>query len=103
MCWSEVKTALECLSPCFDRLSRKSIHEIEIDVLETGISCLSYRRHCIAGQPRAADAHQFAVVHGLGSETDAGDAFVSQQAKIPLRNRGGVSLHRDFAIGKESE
>ena len=92
------KTVDERPLPALQALAGKPIHQIEIDVGESGSSGLSHRDDGLMNGTGPSNPSQVAILHRFCAETHAGDAGLKQLYEILLGNRGGVRFNGDFTV-----
>jgi len=90
------KTVDERPLPALQALAGKPIHQIEIDVCESGGSSLSHHLDGLMDSTGPSDPSKVAILHRFRAETNAGDAGLKQLYEILLGDRGGMRFNGDF-------
>ncbi len=103
VCGFQHKTVGQCPLPALQALAGKPIHQVEIDVSESGRSGLSHCRDSLMDGAGPSDPRKVAIFHRFSAETHAGDACLKQLSEILHGNRGGVRFNGDFTVGGEGE
>ena len=92
------KTVGQSPLPALQALAGEPVHDIEIDVGESGGSGLS---HCCDGLMDGAgpsNSRQIAIIHRFRAKTHAGDAGLKQLNEILLGDCRGVRLNGDLTV-----
>ena len=84
--------------PSLQALAGEPIHQIKIDVGESGGSSLSYRCDGVTDSTGPSDPSKVAILHRFRAETHAGDAGLKQLHEILLGDRGGMRFNGDFTV-----
>ena len=92
------KAVDECPLPALQALAGEPIHQIEIDVCESGGSGLSHRPDGLMDSTGPSDPSKVAILHRFRTETHAGDSGLKQLYEILLGNRGGMRFNGDFTV-----
>ena len=80
-------------------LLRQRVHQVEVDVVVTGILCRFHRRFRLAGRMDAPEAFQFVVIETLHAERDAVDPGGQVAVETAVLDRAGVGFQGDLGAG----
>jgi hypothetical protein len=92
------KAVDKCPLPALQALAWEPIHQIEIDVCESGGSSLSHNTDGLMDSTWPSDPSKVAILHRFRAETHAGDAGLKQLRETLPGDRGGMSFNGDFTV-----
>ena len=91
------------LEPLVDPLARQPHHQVEADVVEAGRPRLAERRAGPLGAVQPRQAPEFIVPERLDTEAEPVDAGARETLEPRGRDRFGIRLERDLAVGGDVE
>ena len=96
MRWVEREDQLHGTLPILERLARKSVHEIQVDVDKPGVTgCLNGSRR-VPYLSMPTDGDKILFPHRLGPEADSREAGLCQGGQTFTGDGRGMGFHRDL-------
>ena len=90
---------LQVRLPDLHCLFRKTIHQVDTDIVEAMLLCPPHRDGRLISRVPSAEERQLLVVEALNADTDAVEWEQGEHTEVLLREVVGIGLYGDLRIG----